>query len=837
MSIEYSAEVCKKLEARFRAAGLYRPMRISRYEPGTELTYQVSGIGQTSTARVHLVVDKFAGGGFAGQVYRVKVLGIESADGPIEGLEVGGAYAMKILTPPSSFSRLFRNMLYWIGFQGTFQPQVNPAAAKAGALWQKFIRRGAKIRFGDESTVADIYAIFVDDKLGSCGELSEWIDGRTWQLEVDDRLDLLKLWRRGKIADETVSLTSRESKKAGGLGSPEYRAKRKFMSEFVELLYDMGAYELARQYEWSTCKSQPNCLKRIDIDDTSDGLVAVDFRPGLALLPLLPMSPGDFKLIVKGLIRCSLVQFDRGDVAKLEAFVQAHGDKFADSAEMLEELKNNEQVYRNSVPDITHNHIRLLYSRKLWSTMRDSAVTGWQVRNLLDEQHERKLRRSRVLTLLFFVIGLIPFLGKFIRRIRGRADWRRHYGAMLTSWDYFRRAVQGRIAEKVIVWHRAGRASGERALRMAEESWRFWCHLPLSILPARLHRFLTHWQFAKEKLSYIFVRPIRLYFNAELREKWLREMMTEGQKKNMLSDEDAKVILSQINQPFIQKYLISLVVHLCTLPASEITWVMCAFIYWLTHRGQPNTFAVVAGIVAAFQVVPISPGSLIRGLYVLYLIIRERNFRAYNIAMFLGFLKYVGYLAFPIQMTYHYPALARFMATHWATEAVYIVPVFGERGALLEHGVFCLFYNRPLTIRSRMRKRAEIRTSRSERYWHAGLCAAGAAVIFGLVDFAHLRNFGELPGLREIWWLAIFVPVVCGAVVTLGCGGAPLWKRIVAAAVCGAAAGMLYTAASVILSYNSGIAVSCVWRIFIFAILSTIGAITTELKLPYPDLA
>jgi len=55
-------------------------------------------------------------------------------------------------------------------------------------------------------------------------------------------------------------------------------------------------------------------------------------------------------------------------------------------------------------------------------------------------------------------------------------------------------------------------------------------------------------------------------------------------------------------------------------------------------------------------------------------------------------------------MTYRYPALARFMAAHWATDAVHIVPVFGERGALLEHWVFCLFYNWPLTIRRKMRK-------------------------------------------------------------------------------------------------------------------------------------
>jgi len=192
-----------------------------------------------------------------------------------------------------------------------------------------------------------------------------------------------------------------------------------------------------------------------------------------------------------------------------------------------------------------------------------SAVTGWRVRNLVDGQHERKLRGSRVLTLIFFVIGVIPFLGKLIRRIWGRADWRRHYVTMLRSWDYFKRAVRGRIAEKVIVWYRAGRLGDERALKIAGGAcartsepgeigsteagpalsprcgvWRFLCHLPLSILPTRLHRFLTDWGYAKERLTYFIIRPVRLYFNAGLREQWLREMMAEGQKKHMLSDEE-----------------------------------------------------------------------------------------------------------------------------------------------------------------------------------------------------------------------------------------------------------------------------------------------------------
>jgi len=73
-------------------------------------------------------------------------------------------------------------------------------------------------------------------------------------------------------------------------------------------------------------------------------------------------------------------------------------------------------------------------------------------------------------------------------------------------------------------------------------------------------------------------------------------------------------------------------------------------------------------------------------------------------------------------------------------------------------------------------------------------------------------------------------------VVTLGCGGADLGKRITAAAAGGVLTGALYTAVSAIVGHNSEIVTSCLWRMFIFAILSTIGAIFTELKLPDTDL-
>jgi len=76
-------------------------------------------------------------------------------------------------------------------------------------------------------------------------------------------------------------------------------------------------------------------------------------------------------------------------------------------------------------------------------------------------------------------------------------------------------------------------------------------------------------------------------------------------------------------------------------------------------------------------------------------------------------------------------------------------------------------------------------------------------------------------------------------VVTLGAGGAALWKRIVGAAICGGVVGLLYTAVSMILGYGGPIevgemATGCIWRVFVFTILSTMGVLLTELKLPEP---
>ena len=842
---EYSVTTCRILEEAFRSADVLRPMRIGRYDSGRELTYEVTGVAPAATASVRVEVDKFVGGGFAGQVYRVKVVSI--AGGSVSGLTVGGYYAIKILIPPSNFSRKFRDAIYKIGFQGDFGLQVNPAAARAGAIWQKLIRRAAKIRFGTEKSVVDVLGTFFDETLGSCGEISEWIDGRNWLFEVDANLTQRKRWHKGGKYDPDK------------LGSPEYRAKRVFMAGMVELLHEMGAPELARQYEWWTAKSQPNVLKRLETDGDADpaaGLTAVDFRAGLALLPVLPMSPADVKLIFKGIARGSPVQFDRPSLKQLRRFIDANAEDFADLHDALAELEVCEREYRRSLPDITHHHVRLLYDGKLWSGILDGAVTGWRAKGLVDEAAERRLRRSRFLTVIFAAFGLLPLLGRAVRKIWGRADYRRHYGRILDGGDYPRRAFLAHFAEKLVRWCREGRISStdaDKTIHLPEREWpwRYVAHAALSLLPIFLHRFGTDQQYAVEKLRYIFVRPIRLFFNADAREQWLRDMVAEGRKKHMLSEGDAERILSRIKEPFIQKYLKALAVHVCTLPVTQIVSVAVAIIYVLSHPEMPRAQAwgIGLGIIALFQVTPISPGSLTRGLYVLYLVIRERNFKDYNIAVFLGFFKYIGYLAFPIQMAYRYPILARFMAGHWATEAVHIVPVFGERGALMEHGVFDLFYNWPLTVRRRMRERARRRAELRTRIWHVIPIAIVAVALFGATDIICRNVWGTLPTLWDIRPAAVIIPMLLGVATTLGARGAKVlsWVKLtmVAAAVTAAGYTAVHAALALFPALGGGqpgaieiinnLGTDMLWSLFIFTVLATIAALLTEINLPEPE--
>jgi len=743
MAEAYSSEVCRQLADLADGARLLRPRRVTRHEAGEVLEVALTGVAPAWKARAAFEIDTYVGGGFAGQVYRARLVRL---DWPVETeveppLAVGGTYALKMFVPWSRFGRRFRGALYGLGFQAPFGLQANPRAARACALWHAFIRRGAAERLGSERAVVDVFATFHDQALGSMGEVLEWVDGRVWRLEVNERL----------FASRTPD-TEAET-------ATEYAAKRAFMARLVRLFHEMGAPEVARQYEWWTMKSQPNVLKRrVAEDDPSAGLVAVDFGAGLALLPFLPMSPADVRLIGSGLARGRLVQFDRGDLDRLEAYVRARPRLFDGMGAALAELRTAEADYHGAQPDLANRRLGAFADRSLPQKVARTWAQGYRVRGVLDGRRARTMAGRPERLLLFILVGLVPLVGRFLQRALGSGAYWRHVREALTNLDYLKRAIRARACEKLIDWHRKGRVSRGRALALARQPAWFWLQaLTVALLPAGLHRFLTDRRYAWDVFRYVAVRPVALFFSRTRRERWLREMVEEGRAEGVLAPEEADRILARIKEPFIQTYLMSLVVHLFTIPITQI-------VSFPLGGYVAATYSVGwgAAIVVGAQFIPISPGSLCRGLYATGLALWKRDWKNYAWAVAISYWKYIGYLGFPIQMVQQYPMLARFMASRWATRAIRIVPVFGEHGALLEHGVFNLFFNVPVSLRRRWRE---------EKPWRASV--RGPAGLAGT-----WLGIGHLLGPSGTFASA----VVAGLLVAAYYLGAPLWAVAVAAA-------------------------------------------------------
>lgn len=188
-------------------------------------------------------------------------------------------------------------------------------------------------------------------------------------------------------------------------------------------------------------------------------------------------------------------------------------------------------------------------------------------------------------------------------------------------------------------------------------------------------------------------------------------------------------------------------------------------------------------------------------------------------------------------MAYRYPELARFMAGHWATSAVHAVPVFGEKGAWLEHFVFDAFYNFPLTVRRRVKRRAAAQRGLRPRYAHApAFAVAGMGLLAGL-DFGWFRLRGAVPALKSVWGVAILTALLVAAFVSRAAGGAGLGRRILLGTASGALTGLLYAFANTWLPaiYGAapgagGLGAKCLWNVFLFAVAGVVGAAVAETR-------
>ena len=82
MDPETGLNIRKKLKEQYVSCNVQKPLSIYRYDQGNILEYKLEGISPQVKVFAKLEIEKFVGGGFAGQVYKTKLIELETDPEP-----------------------------------------------------------------------------------------------------------------------------------------------------------------------------------------------------------------------------------------------------------------------------------------------------------------------------------------------------------------------------------------------------------------------------------------------------------------------------------------------------------------------------------------------------------------------------------------------------------------------------------------------------------------------------------------------------------------------------------------------------------------------------------
>jgi hypothetical protein len=321
---------------------------------------------------------------------------------------------------------------------------------------------------------------------------------------------------------------------------------------------------------------------------------------------------------------------------------------------------------------------------------------------LVDQAKAQRLLHSAGAFWLFYLAGPIPFLGRLLRRGWGDEIYGRHLRNLFTNRAYLKRSLLVFQTQGLLQWHLAG--------HLDPCGIDFFLRHPLLFglvrifpgvlpLPAKAMKFLVDWRYSGEVLKELLSHPVRFYHDRPYRHECLRCDIDAGYEEGLITGEERELLTAQYRDPAIKSYLKGTYVHLATAPVTPLTYLaLSAYSAWQTGADLGQSLTAGLAAFGLFSLFPVSPGSLVRGCYVIYLMIRDRSFKKYRLAAALAFWRYISYFSFPIQLAARFPLLTRFTLGRWAIRLAGRIPVFGERGALLQHWAFDLVTNLPLTL-------------------------------------------------------------------------------------------------------------------------------------------
>lgn len=649
------------------------------YLAGERISADVFGIDGSALGTAQFTILSSPGSGFAGQVYQA----VAGPGSVFDGLRV----ALKVLRPRSRLKTWFRDLLFKLSFGTSFAPRLRVAALRSGLIWQEILRTAVGIELGRPAAISRGLGYYWEAALHSFVEVHEWVDSRPVRYAPDDGIF-------------TRPCRPNVLKRVEAAPDSEMRRKQRFMADLVRVCHQVGAPGLARQFEWYTLVSQANVLFT-NPGGPAGEFVAVDCRPGLAVPFFLPLSPAHARILWAGLRRGVLAHYDEVDLDRLEAYLNAHPEQCRQLAGLVGRLKEDDRVYRSSLPDFWHTRARLFIDRAFRQRVRAGLIGDWLLSEKISPRQAERLQRSAALFACAWLLDNLPLIGQPMLRLWGNEHFRTHLVRLLRDPGYRHFALDTLRSRDLPAWQQDGRIAPGRAAWLRIAPHRYLPEkLALSWLPGPLHRFLTDRQARRSFWSRLLVQPFWLLTRPAYRETWLQEIARQQIERGVLSEEQAQALRLQLREPRLQGFLRDLGFTFGLELFSKLVYLALAGYGALS--GQVWLLAV-----ALFG--PLPPSGVARFVYVLTQLIADRfrketrNDRRLLPGRLLGLAlapwRFVGNLFAPVEMYAYYTDLSLLLADYYVSRLVQVVPVLGGRGKLLEYWLFHLVYNVPLSLR------------------------------------------------------------------------------------------------------------------------------------------
>lgn len=630
----------------------YKPL-VKEFAEGAEIKANLSRIDSAVPQPKTYKIIRAVGSGFASQVY-------QATD------EEGNIVALKAFRSPGKKEKI-RDFLHHLAWGLPLPVRVSEDAIRVAEGWHDVLSKALKVEGIEDLTLPHSYGHFLSKELGSLVGVYSWFENDPPAPPVH-----------------------------GSKGEADYRAKKEVIKKIYKLGQKIGFKDGARQFDWWTLVSPLNILTKDANGQRS--FCAPDTIPGLPIFPFIPFSPGDIPRAIKIPFQGRMVHFDQTDFKALDYYISWHETAFRELIPTIKKLKEADQRYRRSLPaPLTQFWGRYLNpeNRRL---MRGLVAQTLEIDQAVDTQTALAINNSDIDAIFHLGLYNIPLIGPKIQRMGFHGGYQEHLKQLVLDGKY--RHTQN--LKTIAGWEKEGRLGAARLVRLEELDLAVLAERPYSVLPAKLHRFLTDdGYFAKKNISLVkkVWSGIKMV-SREHRRDWLIRKIEEGEQNGLVTNKQSETLLQQAESKEADTLIKDTLIT--TIGAWGVSTIISGEL--IREALETGNYQLAALITA--QLVPgiakISIASLLRGAYLSGRTIQDRYLKpaSDNLHPAAEILNLIasstapfGNLSAPIRAMGRLPELSSFLATHYLDKTIKHIPIWGGRGTVTESFFYQILLN------------------------------------------------------------------------------------------------------------------------------------------------